>query len=94
MAKSKPRSRRSKRTLSPALKKWNAHVMKVYREGKRHDKSYMLKDAMGDASKTYKKSKSYKGSFTHKVKKFLHLSPKSPKPSSKKRRSRKSKRSH
>ena len=34
---------------------WNKHLMKVYHEMKRKDKSVKLKDAMKVAKKTYKK---------------------------------------
>jgi hypothetical protein len=39
-------TRKGKRTLSPALKKWNEKVMKVYREMKKKNPSYKLGDAM------------------------------------------------
>jgi hypothetical protein len=39
-------TRKGKRTLSPALQKWNEKVMKVYREMKKNDPSVRLGDAM------------------------------------------------
>jgi hypothetical protein len=44
-------TRKGKRTLSPALKKWNEKVMKVYREMKKNDPSTRLGDAMKAAKK-------------------------------------------
>jgi hypothetical protein len=44
-------TRKGKRTLSPALKKWNDKVMKVYREMKKKNPSYKLGDAMKAAKK-------------------------------------------
>ena len=44
-----------KRKLSPTLKKWNQHVMEVYRTMKKTNKNYKLRDAMKAAKKTYKK---------------------------------------
>ena len=44
-------TRKGKRTLSPALKKWNEKVMKVYREMKKKNPSYKLGDAMKAAKK-------------------------------------------
>ena len=44
-----------KRKLSPALKKWNQHVMEVYRKMKKTNKNYKLRDAMKAAKKTFKK---------------------------------------
>ena len=44
-------TRKGKRTLSPALKKWNEKVMKVYREMKKKDPSTRLGDAMKAAKK-------------------------------------------
>ena len=45
-----------KRKLSPVLKKWNQHVMEVYRKMKKTNKNYKLRDAMKAAKKTYKKN--------------------------------------
>ena len=45
-AKAAKGTRKGKRTLSPALKKWNDKVMKVYREMKKKNPSYKLGDAM------------------------------------------------
>lgn len=78
MAKS--RSKKSKRSMSPAQKKWHTHLMKVFKEGKRKNSDYSLRQAMKDARKTYhKSSREYKGSLKHKAKQFFGLSPKSPK---------------
>jgi indole-3-glycerol phosphate synthase len=44
-------TRKGNRTLSPALKKWNEKVMKVYREMKKKDPSTRLGDAMKAAKK-------------------------------------------
>ena len=44
-----------KRKLSPTLKKWNQHVMEVYRKMKKTNKNYKLRDAMKAAKKTFKK---------------------------------------
>ena len=53
-SRSKRRSRSgSRRKLSPAAKKWHAHLMKVYRSGKAKRASYTLRKAMKDAKKTY-----------------------------------------
>ncbi len=45
-----------KRKLSPTLKKWNQHVMEVYRKMKKTNKNYKLRDAMKAAKKTFKKN--------------------------------------
>ena len=45
-----------KRKLSPMLKKWNQHVMEVYRKMKKTNKNYKLRDAMKAAKKTFKKN--------------------------------------
>jgi len=39
------------RKLSPALKAWNEKVMKVFREKRKSNPNYKLKDAMRDAKK-------------------------------------------
>lgn len=44
-----------KRKLSPALKKWNEHVMKLYRTMKAKNKNTKLRDAMKAAKKTFRK---------------------------------------
>ena len=44
-----------KRTLSPALKKWNMHVMKLYKTMKAKNKNTKLRDAMKAAKKTFRK---------------------------------------
>jgi hypothetical protein len=40
-----------KRKLSPALKAWNEKVMRVFREKRKGNPNYRLKDAMKDAKK-------------------------------------------
>jgi hypothetical protein len=40
-----------KRKLSPALKAWNEKVMRVFREKRKGNPSYRLKDAMKDAKR-------------------------------------------
>jgi hypothetical protein len=44
-----------KRKLSPALKKWNMHVMSLYRTMKAKNKNTKLRDAMKAAKKTFRK---------------------------------------
>jgi len=44
-----------KRKLAPMLKKWNMHVMDVYRKMKKTNKNYKLRDAMKAAKKTFRK---------------------------------------
>ena len=40
-----------KRKLSPALKAWNEKVMHVFREKRKGNPNYRLRDAMKDAKK-------------------------------------------
>ena len=44
-----------KRKLSPVLKKWNMHVMSLYRTMKAKNKNTKLRDAMKAAKKTFRK---------------------------------------
>ena len=44
-----------KRKLSAPLKKWNQHVMAVYKTMKAKNKNTKLRDAMKAAKKTYRK---------------------------------------
>ena len=50
-SKASKKTRKGKRKLSPALKKWNEKVMTVYREMKKRDPSTRLGDAMREAKK-------------------------------------------
>ena len=47
--------KKGKRKSKKAPSAWNKHLMKVYREMKKQDKSIKLKDAMSKAAETYKK---------------------------------------
>ena len=42
---------RKTRKLSPKLKAWNEKVMKVFREKRKSNPNYKLRDAMKDAKK-------------------------------------------
>lgn len=37
------------------MSEWNAHVKKTYAAGKKKNKTYSMKQAMKDASRTWKK---------------------------------------
>jgi hypothetical protein len=47
----KKSGKKGTRKLSPALKAWNEKVMKVYREKRKGNPDYKLRDAMKDAKK-------------------------------------------
>jgi hypothetical protein len=40
------------RKLSPKLREWNQRVMAAFREGRKKNPNYKLKDAMKDAKKS------------------------------------------
>jgi hypothetical protein len=42
---------RKSRKLSPALREWNRKVMEVFREKRKSNPNYKLRDAMKDAKK-------------------------------------------
>lgn len=47
----KKASKKGTRKLSPKLKAWNEKVMKVFREKRKSNPNYKLRDAMKDAKK-------------------------------------------
>lgn len=49
--KAQKKAGKKTRKLSPALKAWNDKVMKVFREKRKSNPNYKLRDAMKDAKK-------------------------------------------
>jgi hypothetical protein len=49
--KAAKKGKKGTRKLSPALRAWNEKVMKVFREKRKSNPNYKLRDAMRDAKK-------------------------------------------